>query len=452
MAKIVIMGAGLGGLPTAYELRHLLSKQHSVTLISETDKFTFIPGLIRVALDLAPLDHIQLDLAALARKYGLELVRGSIAELDPQKQTITLENGQILDYDYGVIATGASLDVDAIAGLGPHGGYTQSVCTAAHALQAQAAWRQFLANPGPLVIGAAPGAGCFGPAYEFALIADWLLRRRGLREQVSITYVTPEPYAGHLGVEGVENARELTADLFLERGVKVIDNAEIKAIDENKMTLADGRELPFSYSMVLPAFRGVKFVRETPDLSDNRGFIATLPTGRHPRFPSLYAIGVSVRLEQSQQTAIPIGLPKSGQMTEAMGLAVAHNIAVALGDLPALEKIPTLEALCFAEFGDTGIAYIAAPVLADPVTGKRRYSYAVRGIWVTWVKAAFEEYFLQKLRWGMGVPWFERWGLRLLFGLSLVRSLRPVGETERLEKGEIATLSGSDSLSYLEKS
>ncbi|MFM6741956.1 MAG: hypothetical protein ACKPJL_10985, partial [Microcystis panniformis] len=86
--------------------------------------------------------------------------------------------------------------------------------------------------------------------------------------------------------------------------------------------------------------------------------------------------------------------------------------------LPAPQKIPTLEALCFAEFGDTGIAYIAAPVLADPLTGKRRYSYAVRGIWVTWVKAAFEEYFLQKLRWGMGVPWFERWGLRLLFGLS----------------------------------
>jgi sulfide:quinone oxidoreductase len=367
-------------------------------------------------------------------------VRGRITELEPQKQTITLENGQILDYDYGVIATGASLDLDAIAGLGPHGGYTQSVCTPAHALQARAAWQQFLANPGPLVIGAAPGAGCFGPAYEFALIADWILRRRGLREQVSITYVTPEPYAGHLGVEGVKNAKELTADLFLERGIEVIDSAEIKAIEENQMILADGRELPFSYSMVLPAFRGVKFVRETPNLSDERGLIATLPTGRHPEFSSLYAIGVSVRLEQPQKTTIPIGLPKSGQMTEAMGMAVAHNIAVALGELPAPPKIPTLEALCFAEFGDTGIAYIAAPVLADPVTGKRRYSYAVRGIWVTWVKAAFEEYFLQKLRWGMGVPWFERWGLRLLFGLSLVRSLpnrsgREESEPEKLTKG-----------------
>ncbi|NCR52947.1 MAG: FAD-dependent oxidoreductase [Microcystis aeruginosa L211-07] len=433
MAKIVIMGAGLGGLPTAYELRHLLSNQHTVTLISETDKFTFIPGLIRVALDLAHLDHIQLDLAPLARQYGIELVQSSITELDPQKQTITLENGQIIDYDYGVIATGASLDLDAIAGLGPHGGYTQSVCTPAHALQARTAWRQFLANPGALVIGAAPGAGCFGPAYEFALMADWILRRRGLREKVSITYVTPEPYPGHLGVEGVENARELTADLFLERGIEVIDNAEIKVIEENRMILADGQELPFSYSMVLPAFRGVKFVQKTADLSDNRGFIATLPTGCHPRFSSLYAIGVSVRLESNCPTAIPIGLPKSGQMTEAMGLAVAHNIAVALGELPAPQKIPTLEALCFAEFGDTGIAYIAAPVLADPLTGKRRYSYAVRGIWVTWVKAAFEEYFLQKLRWGMGVPWFERWGLRLLFGLSLVVSLPNIETREESE-------------------
>jgi sulfide:quinone oxidoreductase len=113
-------------------------------------------------------------------------------------------------------------------------------------------------------------------------------------------------------------------------------------------------------------------------------------------------------------------------MTEAMGAAVAYNIAVDLGSLPRPHQVPTLEALCFAEFGQTGIAYIAAPILPDPVSGQRRYSYATRGAWVNWAKAAFERYFLLKMQWGIGLPWFELWGLKLLFGLSL---LRPISQS-----------------------
>lgn len=72
-----------------------------------------------------------------------------------------------------------------------------------------------------------------------------------------------------------------------------------------------------------------------------------------------------------------------------------------------------------ADYGGTGIAYIAAPVLPDPMTGQRRYSYAAAGRWVTWAKAAFEHYFMIKMRLGLGLPWFEKLGIRLLFGLAL---------------------------------
>ena len=106
-----------------------------------------------------------------------------------------------------------------------------------------------------------------------------------------------------------------------------------------------------------------------------------------------------------------------------MATAVAHNIAIDLGAISASRHIPTLEALCFAEFGDTGIAYIAAPVLPDPKTGKRKSSYAMRGSWVVWVKAAFEAYFMAKIRTGTGMPWFEKLGLRSLFGLKLFKPL-----------------------------
>ncbi|MFE4106889.1 NAD(P)/FAD-dependent oxidoreductase [Almyronema epifaneia] len=423
MANIVVIGAGLGGLPAAYELRHLLPQQHTVTLISDKSEFTFIPGLIQVALNLKPLAHLQLGLAQLAQRHRLNWVPGKVTALDPNAQVLSVEGQGTIAYDYLLIATGASLALDLIPGLGPHGGYTHSVCTPDHALAARQAWLAFLENPGPLVVGAAPGAGCFGPAYEFALIAEQVLRRRGLRQKVPITYVTPEPYAGHLGVSGVKHARELTAALMHQRGIKVIENAAITAVAADAVILADGCRLPFSYAMILPAFRGAEFVRHTPGLGDEKGFIPVLPTQRHPQFAKIYAAGVSIQLTQPDQTPVPIGLPKSGQMTEAMATAAAHNIAVDLGAINASPNVPTLEALCFAEFGDVGIAYIAAPVLPDPQTGQRKRSYAVRGSWVVWVKAAFEAYFMMKIRLGAGMPWYERLGLRTLFGLQMLRQI-----------------------------
>ena len=423
MANVVVIGAGLAGLPAAYELRHLLPHNHTVTLISNEPNFTFIPGLIQVALDLKPLAHVQLDLSRLARRHGLNLVLGKVTALDPQARSVSVEGESVIQYDYLAIATGASLAFDQIPGLGPEDGYTQSVCTPSHALSARQAWLDFLNHPGPIVVGAAPSAGCFGPAYEFALMADHELRRRGLRDQVSITYVTPEPYVGHLGVSGVKHARRLTAELMKKRDIKFIENAAITAVNDQWLTLADGHQLPFKYAMILPAFRGARFIQAVPGLGDAKGFIPILPTQRHPDFPEIYAAGVSTKLTQPDRTQVPIGLPKSGQMAEAMATAVAHNIAIDLGAIQASRHVPTLEALCFAEFGDTGIAYIAAPVIPDPTTGKRKHSYALRGPWVIWVKAAFESYFMVKCRTGTGMPWFEKLGLRTLFNLKLFKSL-----------------------------
>ncbi|MFW6357719.1 MAG: NAD(P)/FAD-dependent oxidoreductase, partial [Chroococcales cyanobacterium] len=256
MANIVVIGAGLGGLPTAYELRHLLPREHTVTLISDRPQFTFIPGLIQVALNLNPLEHIQLDLAQLTQRHGIEWIPGKVTHLNPQAKQISVGDNRTIDYDYLAIATGASFAFEAVPGLGPHGGYTHSVCTPSHALEAREAWLKFLNNPGPLVVGAMAGVSCFGPAYEFLLMAEWELRQRGLRDQVSITYVTPEPYAGHLGLDGLSNSRELTETLLKERGVHLVTNVEITAVNSEAIALNNGTQLPFEYAMILPAFEG----------------------------------------------------------------------------------------------------------------------------------------------------------------------------------------------------
>jgi sulfide:quinone oxidoreductase len=272
------------------------------------------------------------------------------------------------------------------------------------------------------VVGALPGASCMGPAYEFAFLADYLLRQKGLRDRVSITFVTPEPYAGHLGIGGMANSGKLVTELMKERNVELIENAAITKIDSDRIALIDGRTLPFEYAMLLPPFCGAKFLQDTPGLTDSKGFMPILPTCQHPAFPSLYSLGVTVQLTPPEQTPIQLGVPKTGQMTESMGMAVAHNLARELGAIAAAPVTPTLEAICMADFGDTGILFVANPVLPNPATGKRRWAFAARGRWVSWIKTAFEKFFLTKMRWGMSVPWFERLGLRML-GLSITESI-----------------------------
>ncbi len=416
MARVVVIGAGLGGLPAAYELRHHLGLEHQVTLVSEFPQFTFIPGLVQVGLGHIPLHRVQLELQALTKAHHLEWVLGKVGRIDPINRLIYTPN-QELNYDYLVIASGSELANDLIPGLGI---YTHSVCTPPHALAARDAWEVFCQSPGDLVVGAAPGAGCFGPAYEFVLLADADLRRRGIRDRVNITYITPEPYIGHLGIKQVNQAQQLTENLMKKRNIHAVVNAEVKGIQADQIFLADGQVFSFAYSMILPSFRGAKFVHLS-GLGDAKGFLPVLPTMRHQHYPEIYGVGVSVHFDQPDPTPIPIGLPKSGQMTEAMAMVAAHNIAVDLGAINEPLTVPTLETLCFAEYGNTGIAYIAAPMIPDPETGKRRYSYAIQGVWVNWAKAAFERYFLAKMRFGLGLPWFERLGLRLLFGLSLSR-------------------------------
>lgn len=436
MAKIVVIGAGIAGLPAVYELRHLLSRSHRVTLISPSPKFTFIPSLPWVTLGLTSLSNVQIDIKKALEKHSqrllnnrsIELIIGEVTQLDPINQEITVGDS-IIPYDFAIIATGAELALDVIPGLGPEGGYTQSVCNPHHAEIARQAWLKFLDNAGPIVVGAMPGAGCFGPIYEFAMLADFVLRKYNIRQQIPITLITPEPYAGHLGVSGMANSAELVKNMLGNREIKLIENTAITHISADKITCANGDNIPFSYSMLLPAFKGPNFARNFPGLGDEKGFIPVLPSCQHHKFDSIYAAGVAVQIIPPEKTPIPIGVPKTGQMSEAMAIAAVHNIALRLGEISGEPVKPTLEAICLADFGDTGIAFIASPVLPDPLTGKRRKAVALQGRWVSWIKLAFERFFLTKMRWGLAVPWFERLGLQVL-GLSLVESISSRGDRD----------------------
>jgi sulfide:quinone oxidoreductase len=308
------------------------------------------------------------------------------------------------------MATGPKLAFDEIEGLGPQG-HTQSICHVDHAANASDVWNKFIAEPGPIVVGAVQGASCFGPAYEFAMIMETDLRRRKLRDQVPMTFVTSEPYIGHLGLGGVGDSKGLMESVFRDKHIKWICNAKVNRVEAGKMFVTehdeDGKakkehELPFKYSMMLPAFKGIDAVFGIEGLTNPRGFILIDAHQRNPKYPNIYAVGVCVAIPPVEVTPIPTGTPKTGYMIESMVTATAKNLRAALDGKPPVEKA-TWNAVCLADFGDTGAAFVALPQIPP-----RNVNWFSHGKWVHLAKVAFEKYFMHKMKKGTTETVYEK--------------------------------------------
>ena len=176
MAHIVIVGAGIGGMPAAYEMRERLPAEHQVTVISALDYFQFVPSNPWVAVGWRTRSDIVLKIGPLLQRKNIGFIAQPVSAIDAAAKRLTLGDGSLCEYDYLVIATGPKLSFDEVPGAGPISGHTHSVCSVEHAEAFWKDYQTFLENPGPIVIGAMPMASCFGPAYEFAFIVDADLR------------------------------------------------------------------------------------------------------------------------------------------------------------------------------------------------------------------------------------------------------------------------------------
>ena len=303
MAHIVVLGAGLGGVPMALEARKELRSSDRITVVSDYPTFHFTPSNPWVAVDWRKPEKIKVELAPMLKKKGIDFIHAAATKVRPEANAIDLANGETLEYDYLVIATGPELAFDEIEGLGPHGGFTQSICHVDHAAASNDVWQDFVKDPGPIVVGAVQGASCFGPAYEFAMILETDLRKRKIRDKVPMTFVTSEPYIGHLGLDGVGDTKGLLESEMRNRHIKWITSARVTKVEDGMMHVEevaeDGsvkktHELPFKYSMMLPAFRGIAAVRDVEGLVNPRGFIIIDEHQRNPKYPNVFSVGVCV--------------------------------------------------------------------------------------------------------------------------------------------------------------
>lgn len=417
MARIVIIGAGIGGVPAAYELRDTLDSSHEITLVGSQPYFQFVPSNPWVAVGWREQDAVTVTLDAPMKKRGIRFIHDTASEIDTGSQQVALAGGERLDYDYLVITTGPDLAYDAIEGLGPISGHTHSVCTLDHAQRAWADYQKFLENPGPIIVGAAQGASCYGPAYEFAMIVDSDLRRRKLRDKVPMTFVTSEPYIGHMGLGGVGDSKGLMEHELRERHINWVTNARVDRVDDTTMHITEvdddgedrrSQEIPFAFAMMLPSFRGVPAVANTEGLCNPKGFVNVDKHQRNPNHPNIYAAGVCVAIPPVEETPVPVGAPKTGYMIESMISAIVHNIAADIDGRP-VDTEASWNAICLADFGDTGAAFVALPQIPP-----RNTTWAKKGKWVHWAKIAFEKYFLRKVRKGHAEPVYERYVLKAL--------------------------------------
>jgi len=416
MAHIVILGAGIGGLPMAYDMKRLARPQDKITVVSNVDYFHFVPSNPWVAVNWRKRDDIQFPIAPYLAKKGIDFVPVGAKRLHPDQNRLELVDGRSIDYDYLVVATGPKLAFDEVEGLGP-AGHTQSICHVDHAQSAASAWTKFVKDPGPIVVGAVQGASCYGPAYEFAMIMDTDLRCRKIRDQVPMTFVTAEPYVGHLGLGGVGDSKGLLESVMRDRHIKWITNAKVTKVEAEKMQVTEyddlgkekrTHELPFKYSMMLPAFKGIDAVAGIEGLTNPRGFILIDQHQRNPKYQNIYGIGVCVAIPPVEQTPVPTGAPKTGYMIESMVDAAARNIRAQLDGLEPSVKA-TWNAVCLADFGDTGAAFVALPQIPP-----RNVNWFAEGKWVHLGKVAFERYFIRKMKRGTPEPMFEKMVLHSL--------------------------------------
>lgn len=403
MVHIVILGAGIGGVPAAYLAKALLGTAAYITVISDKIYFHFVPSNPWVAMGWRDFDDVAFPIGPYLESHRIRFMPFAAARIEAENSLVVLSNGETEHYDYLIVATGAEPAFDEVPGLGPSGD-THSVIHIEQAMEAHRAYQRFIADPGPIVIGAAPNASILGPLYEFAFLVDADLCQRELRDRASITVVTPEPYVGHLGLGLESDTRQLLERALHASGIEAICNAKTERVEAGQIHISEvnpqsegvtKRALPFGFSVYWPAFRGVAALRQSSaGLIDERGFVQVDEFLRNSKFPNIYAVGICVARPSLHDTPVGIGVPASVYSIQKEMEAAVKNVAAAFAGKELSSALPQ-RAEWLNDVGDLGARY-----LSEPKIPLRNINWLAEGKWVKHAKVEFENYFLDHIKTG----------------------------------------------------
>ena len=352
--RLVVLGAGTAGTLLANRLRRRFTPAElQIDVVDRDDEHLYQPGLLFVPFGLA-------DPRRLVRERhrqlhgGIGFHRSEIDAVSLAEQRVSLADGGTLPYDALVVATGTRLLPEETEGmLGP--GWNRTVATF-YDLPGATALRDALTRfqGGRLVVDIVDmPIKCPVAPIEFAFLADWYLRRRGIRERTTLTLATPldgcftKPIA----------SKHLTY-LLARKGIELEVEFSAGAVDGERgiLTSYDGRELPFDLLATVPLHGGQAYVERSDGLGDALGFVPTdAATLRTKAAENVFAIG--------DATDVPAS--KAGSVAHFEGEILTENLAAFLTGRP-LPAVYDGHANCFVETGGGKAGYGAGNFYGEP--------------------------------------------------------------------------------------
>ncbi len=376
----LVLGAGVGGVVAATELRRLLPPRDRVIIVDRESSHLFVPSLLWLMIGDRRPEQIARPIAGLAKK-GIEVVRGEIENIDPSTRTVTVA-GKAFTSDALIVSLGAEYNEDAIPGLkkAGHNLYTLPGVTCI-----RDTWRDFRGGR-VVILTAAPAYKCPAAPYEAALLVDYHLSRLGLSKASEITIYAAEP--GPMLTAGAEVSAAVR-QMVETRGVKYFPSHQVKEVDpaQKRIHFANGTIAPFDLLIYVPPHRAPQAVRDAK-LTEDSGWIAPDRHTFATRFPGVYAIG--------DVTTVPLKigrpLPKAGVFAHGQAEVVAHNIASEWAGRPERRSYDG-QGQCFIEIGHRRAGIGAGNFYAEPAPEVNVKSPSLR--WHAG-KVLFEKYWLWK--------------------------------------------------------
>jgi sulfide:quinone oxidoreductase len=345
--RIVILGAGFGGLELSTRLSDELADQVEVTLIDRSDSFVFGFSKLDVMFGRQTMDGVRLHYRHIA-KPSVRFRQETVLSIDPvAKRVVT--NGGTYGADVLVVALGADLAPEATPGVVECGNEFYSP---AGAERVRSVLHDF--TGGAVVIGVLGGFFKCPPApYETAFMLHDHLTRRGIRGSSSIHVVTPMP-------KPIPISDELSAAITTrldERGITHAHSTWTTHLDPARKVahLKDAGELPFDLFLSVPVHVAPPVVVES-GLTEDDGWIAVDKATLETKFPDVFAVG--------DVASAPV--PRAGVIAEGEASTVADVLLHRIGGGPPPAPFPG-EVMCYVEMGDDAIGKVNVNFLSGPV-------------------------------------------------------------------------------------
>jgi len=349
--SILVLGGGFGGLTVSNELLREMGSRVQITVVDRSEVFSM--GLSKLWVLAGYREADAERNRNLLKRKGINFVQDEITQIDVENKTVRTRTGN-LSYDYLVLALGAEPMPSLVPGF-PEIGF--NLYSREDVRRLRDMILQF--ERGRLVMFIGIPYKCPPAPYEGVIIMDDMLRKRGVRESVSIELHTPQPIA--LPIAGREPSNRI-ASALRERGIELVLDSEAEKVDASNKTISfkNGEQRSFDLLVGVPPHRPPKVVIE----SALRGETPWIPVDRHTlqtRFANVYALGdvTGVKLPGGMM------LPKAGVFAELEGLVVAKNIAAKLGGMESHAEYDGT-GYCFAELSPGKAAYMRGEFFAEP--------------------------------------------------------------------------------------